>query len=159
MTESEEPPQESQDPPPEPPPAFDPGPGSRFEPPDSRVRQAGATQAFGMACHLATLVTYCFRLAWFNVPGLLAPLLLWQLLETRYRGAVHHAKEAFHFQLNVLAWLLVAWGLSGLCCVGQWLYWAVNVANVVLTLAAAVRSAEGERYRYPGIVRILDQGS
>ncbi len=126
--------------------------------PDPALARAGAAQAFGMACHLATLVTYCFQTAWLNAPGLLAPLLLWQLLESRHESAVHHAKEAFNFQLNVLGWLLVAWVLPDVCCLGTGLHWAVTAANVVLTVAAAVRAAEGERYRYPGILRVLDPG-
>ena len=126
-----------------------------YERPDITVREAGSHQAFAMACHLSTLVTYCFRLAWFNIPGVIAPLVLWQLIEARHKPAVYHAKEAFNFQLNVLGWLVVSWLLTPLCCVGYGLGLAVTIANVVLTVIAAVQAAEGERYRYPGIIRVL----
>lgn len=133
-------------------------PPADFGPPSSEaeLRRRGAAQAWGMACHLSTLVTFCFRLAWWNVPGVIAPLILWQLFDTRQPAAVHHAREAFHFQMNVLGWLLIAWVLSSFCCLGPWLTGAVTVANVVLTLAAAANAAEGERWRYPGIVRLFD---
>lgn len=138
------------------PPVHDARPGA--ERADPALVRAGAEQAWGMACHLATLVTYCFQSAWLNLPGVIAPLILWQLLEARSERASHHAKEAFQFQLNVLAWLVLAWILSGIWCLGSVLHWTVTLVNLVLTLAAALRAAEGERYRYPGILRVLDRG-
>ena len=123
---------------------------------DVAVREAGAAQAFGMACHLAGLLTYVFESVWFNLPGLIGPLLLWQLLEARHKGAVRAAKEAVQFQLNVLAWLLLAGLLTPICGIGHFVGFVVHAVNVVLILAAAANTAEGERYRYPLTLRVLD---
>jgi len=136
-------------------PSFSPG----RTPPERETDPA--SNAWGMACHLSTLLTYVLAFGMINVPGLIAPLILWQLLEGGHPSAVRHAKEAFNFQLNVLVLMGIGHLLNFTCCalpLGMTLLAVVHVANVVLTLVAATKAANGARWQYPFILRVLDSG-
>lgn len=160
--------------PPEPEPVA-PEPPTPSEP-ASEGSQAGATappppagppqqsDTWAAASHLATLVTFPVYFATantplFNLPGVLAALVMWQALKESRPEAVYHAKEAFNFQVNVF---LIQMGASVLimtgifCCIGLPFWITINIANVVFTIIAAIEAANGKRYRYPFIWRPLD---
>ncbi|MCZ6597829.1 MAG: DUF4870 domain-containing protein [Planctomycetota bacterium] len=121
---------------------------------DEALSQKGG---WPMACHLSTLVTFVTPLA--NIGGLLAPIVLWQLLKPDDAKVEEHAKEAFNFQANVIFWTLVGTGMLFTCIlmpVGVLVIGASFVANVVLTLMAAIKTADGSGFRYPWIYRVLD---
>jgi uncharacterized Tic20 family protein len=107
--------------------------------------------AWAMACHAAALIDFGVT----SVPGLIASLVVWLIKKDEDPEVDFHGKEAINFQLN----LLVLWvvGLLLLPCFGFGaLVWAaLAIAKLVLMLIASVRAAEGRRWTYPWIYRVL----
>ena len=84
----------------------------------------------------------------------LGPLIVWAALKDKYAFVDDQAKEALNFQLSMLIYTLAAIPLICLC-VGILLLALIHVANFVFIIVAAVRAANGERYRYPLAIRFL----
>lgn len=136
------------------------GDGDDPEGPHDHDHAGGAAprnQAWPMACHLVTLISYVTPLA--NLGGLIAPVVLWQGFFRDDPDVEYAAKEAINFQVNVILWI-VGGALLTLTCVlaplGLLLVLVAEIANIGLTIHAAVKTAGGERYRYPYIWRPLE---
>lgn len=130
-------------------PVFDAEPGAATPPP-----KAGET-GWATACHLLTLTSFIFT----PVVGVLAPLGVWYLFRRDDAFVERSAKEAFNFQVNLLLWGLVGLVLCLTCILsplGLVLLGGALIANVVLTAVAAVRTSNGDDYRYPYTIRFLD---
>lgn len=109
---------------------------------------------WAVGCHLVSLL-------WLLMPvaHLLAPLAIWYFVKRDDPEVEHHAKEAFHFQANMLLWTLVG-GLMVLTCLlspfGLLVVGTAMILAAVMPIVAAVKASAGERYRYPLIVRFLE---
>lgn len=136
------------DPPPPPPP---PDPRSSEPPPKPNTFWCSLA-------HLSTLISFLAGFGFFfaNLPGLFAPLVFWLVVRKRHPEAVSHAKDAFDFQLHVFACIVLGYLVSCLCCCCVPIVpFLAQVGNIVCTLVAAARAAEGGRYRYPLTLRLL----
>jgi uncharacterized protein len=115
---------------------------------------AGATDNDGRnwaaVAHLSAFLGYA------SIPlgFVLGPLIVWAALKDKYAFVDDQAKEALNFQLSMLIYTLAAIPLICLC-VGILLLALFHVANFVFIIVAAVRAANGERYRYPLAIRFL----
>lgn len=83
---------------------------------------------------------------------LLGPLVVWLLKKEEHPAIDEAGKEAVNFQIN----MLVVGIIAGLLCatvvglvVGVPLAIAVGIAALVFPIVAAVKSTNGETYRYP----------
>ncbi len=65
------------------------------------------------------------------------------------------AKEALNFQITMAIAMIVASGLVFLA-IGCVLLPILGIADLVLCLIAALKSYEGQRYRYPWTLRLID---
>lgn len=110
---------------------------------------------FGALAHLSALVGFA------GVPTFLGPLAAWLLLKDRDPFAAGQAREALNFNLSLLLYAGVGIALS-IITIGLGLLIVVPVAIVaalawlVLTVLAAVRSADGQPYRYPMTLRLVN---
>jgi uncharacterized protein len=97
-----------------------------------------------VVCHLSYLIPL-------YVPGLALTLLIWAWRRRRDAHLDDQAKEALNFQLTYTGLTLI---LSATCvlCVLVPVVWIVGA---VLCVVAAVSAAEGNRYRYPYILRLI----
>lgn len=86
--------------------------------------------------------------------SVLVPFLVWILKkdESPYLG--EQSAEALNFQITMLIAQTAA-GMSVMFLVGFVLLPAVVLANVVLSLIAAVKTSNGESYKYPFTIRIV----
>ncbi len=83
--------------------------------------------------------------------GLIAPLLIWQLLGQRDERIREQSLEALNFQLNLALLYLIS--LVTLLLVILWpLFWLVGL---ILPIVAAVKVSDGKRFRYPFILRFV----
>jgi uncharacterized Tic20 family protein len=105
-----------------------------------------------MACHLVGLIDFGFS---FLFLGLIATLVLWLVKKDQDAEVDFHGREALNFQLNVLFWQAAAIPLVACCLIGIPLAIALPFAKVILMIVAAVHAADGERWRYPLIFRVL----
>ncbi len=125
---------------------------------DAKPPAAEGNSAWAMACHLATLVTFLTPLG--NLGGILAPILIWQTVGKDDARIESCAREAFNFQVNVLFWFVVGTALTLTCIlapIGIVLVLGSALGNIVLTILAAVKTANGEDYRYPWTYRVLGE--
>lgn len=103
--------------------------------------------------NLATLSHLSSFAVFLGVPPLVGPLLVW-LLKRDDPWVEYHAKEALNFNISFMIWGLVA-GISILLLVGLILLPAVVIGWFILTIQAAIRTSNGEYYRYPLTMRFV----
>lgn len=109
---------------------------------------------FGALAHLSAFVGFA------GVPTFLGPLAAWLLLKDRDPFAAAQAREALNFNLSLLLYAGIGIALS-IVTIGLGLVIVVPIAIVaalawlVLTVLAAIRSADGQPYRYPMTLRLV----
>ena len=115
---------------------------------------AGEDRTWRVLCH-ALSHPALFGIAFLHF---LAPFLLWYFFKRDDVEVEHHAKEAFNFQISML---LAGWigGLMSLTCLlapfGIPIFLAAVALAFVMPIVAAVKTANGEFYRYPLTYRFL----
>jgi uncharacterized protein len=143
---------------PQSPPPQSPGPGGDYGPPPAGYGSAPAyapaagtvaplspqeEKGWSLAAHLLVLVG-----------GFVAPLIIWLVFKGRGPFLEHHAKESLNFQITVMIAMFVAVILMFLL-VGFVLVLALIPWMVVMPILAAVKSNNGEWYRYPLTLRLV----
>ncbi len=103
--------------------------------------------------NLATVSHLSGFAVFLGVPPVIGPLLVW-LLKKDDPWVEYHAKEALNFNISFMIYGLVA-ALAILLLVGLLLLPAVVIGWFILTIKAAVRTSNGEYYRYPMTMRFV----
>jgi uncharacterized Tic20 family protein len=88
-----------------------------------------------------------------HIPGIIVTLIIWAWKRKSDPFIDDQCRESLNFQLTYLA-LNTALSLScfGLGCAFTPVVW---IAGAVLCIVAAVKAADGEKYRYPWIFRLI----
>ncbi len=117
--------------------------------PGSPVGPDAEARKWALVAHLSGLVGFLIPF-----DSLIGPLLVWQLKKDADPFIDDQGKEALNFQITV--------AIAGLICVllmvvliGLLLIWVVIIGALVLMVIAAIKSNEGQAYRYPFIWRII----
>jgi uncharacterized Tic20 family protein len=113
--------------------------------------QAGNVRSWCVACHLSAL-------AGFVVPAaghVLGPLIVWLIKRGDSPEIDAHGKEALNFQISMLIYNLVA-GVLCLLLIGFALLAVLHVLNVVFVIIGALKAGEGQMYRYPLTIRLIN---
>ena len=113
--------------------------------------QAGNVRTWCVACHLSAL-------AGFVIPAfghILGPLIVWLIKRGDASGIDAHGKEALNFQISMLIYNIVA-GFLCLVLIGFALLAVLHILNVVFVIIAALKASEGQMYRYPLTIRLLN---
>jgi uncharacterized Tic20 family protein len=110
--------------------------GTRIVSPDERT--------WALVAHVGGLLT-----------SFIAPLVIWLAKGDDSEFVRDQAKEALNFQITLLIASVV--GATTTVCLGLGflVLAAVWIADVVLSLVAALRSYDGHRYRYPATLRLI----
>lgn len=118
-----------------------------------RVEQADRRN-LGAVAHLSAFVAVA------GVPSFIGPLVVWLVHRDRDRWVAEQARDALNFNLSLLIYAgaalllsVVTIGLGLLVTVPAAV--AAAIAWLVLTVLAALRAAEGERYRYPLTLELI----
>jgi uncharacterized Tic20 family protein len=130
--------------------------GSAGAPPrDPRTLDANGeprrSSGWAVACHLLGLVDFGVSVLFL---GLIATLCAWLIAKDKDAEADFHGKEALNFQLNILFWQVMAVPLC-CCLIGGPLLVLLPFVKLFLMVVAAIKAANGERWRYPLVVRVL----
>ncbi len=133
------PPPVGQTSPPAAPPPYSPPPTSAADP-----AAPGSNKFWVMVCHLAYLIPG-------YVPGLVLTLVIWVWRRKRDAFLDDQAKEAINFQLLYAGIHLIMIATCVLCIFVPVLW----VIGAVLCVVAAVSAADGKRYRYPYLFRLI----
>ena len=117
----------------------------------SETSTAGNVRTWCGICHLSAL-------AGFVIPGaghILGPLIVWLVKRGESAEIDAHGKEALNFQISMLIYNVVA-GILCLIVIGFALLAILHVLNVVFVIIASLRASEGQIYRYPLTLRLVN---
>jgi len=107
---------------------------------------------WAMFCHLGGLAGLIPMTPVFG--SIIAPLVIWQIKKDEFEFVDEHGKEALNFQISILIYALAA-GLLCFVCIGLILLPVVYLLDLIFLLIAAVKSNNGEHYRYPLCIRFI----
>lgn len=107
-------------------------------------------RTWDVLCHISAL-------AGFVVPfgNILGPLILWLIKRQELPSVDAHGKEALNFQISVTIYMVVAAVLM-LVIVGFFLMIGIAIGSIVLVVIASVKASNGELYRYPLTIRLIN---
>ena len=106
-------------------------------------------RTWGMLCHLMALSGCIIPLG-----NLLGPIIIWAIKKDDAPFINDQGKEAINFQITVTIMAVIAIILS-LIAIGFLLLVALMLYSVVMVVVAAIKSYDGESYRYPFTIRLL----
>jgi uncharacterized Tic20 family protein len=116
-------------------------------------------RTWGMLSHLSALVGY------FVIPfgSIIAPLVIWLVKKDQSQFVGDQAKEALNFQISLVIYAIVGTIIGlilMLVIVGLFiliaLWSALYIGGIVLTVVAAIKANEGQAYRYPLTLRLVN---
>jgi uncharacterized Tic20 family protein len=123
---------------------------------ETDVTVAGADETFELTSESRNWATFAHLSAFvmfLGIPSLIGPLVVW-LAKKDDPYVEAQAKEALNFNISMLIYAIAA-GISILLVIGIIALPAVFIAWFVLVIVAAIRSADGEEYRYPFTIRLV----
>lgn len=116
---------------------------------------------WAMFAHLSALIGGIVTSGWAGSVGcFIGPLIIWLVKKDTMPFVDDQAKEALNFNISVAIIFLVLWFLTigtlglGIVLTGP-LMVLFGLAWLVLTIVAAVKANQGERYRYPFTLRLV----
>ena len=107
-------------------------------------------RTWAMLCHLSSLAGYAIPFG--NVVG---PLVVWLMKRNDHPLIDDQGKESLNFQISITIYLIVA-VISILAVVGIILTPIVAICQVVFMIIACIKSSNGEYYRYPLTIRMVN---
>jgi uncharacterized Tic20 family protein len=103
-----------------------------------------------LACHLLGLLKYT-SIPFANIIG---PLILWLVKKDEFAGVDHAGKEAVNFQITIFILVIICIPLV-LVLIGWPLLLIVLIYDLVMCVNAAIKTNNGEAYRYPFSFRFI----
>ena len=116
---------------------------------------------WAMFAHLSALAGGILTSGWAGSIGcFIGPLIIWMVKKDTMPFVDDQAKEALNFNITVgLVFLalfvlsIVTLGIGLIIAIPGWII--VGIAWLVLTIIAAMKANQGERYRYPFTLRLV----
>lgn len=105
---------------------------------------------WAMICHLAGLTLFLMPL----ISNIIAPFIVWQIKKEDDLFIDEKGKEALNFQISISIYALASIPLV-FVCIGVILLPAVIIFDIVCIIIAALKSNNGEYYRYPLTIRLI----
>lgn len=105
---------------------------------------------WAMFCHLASLL----GLTGIPFANVLGPVIVWMMKREEDPFIDQAGKEAVNFQISMTIYIIVA-ALLILLVIGLILLPLIGLADLIFTIIAAIKSNDGEEYRYPLTIRFL----
>jgi uncharacterized Tic20 family protein len=105
---------------------------------------------WAMLCHLLGLCTF-IGIPFGNIIG---PLVVWLIKKDEFSFVDEQGKEALNFQISMTVYAILA-AILIVIMVGWVLLFILTIADIVLTIIAAIKTSEGKSYRYPYIFRLI----
>lgn len=116
-----------------------------FFPPETKQ-----ARTWGMLCHLSALSLFV-GVPFGNIAG---PLIVWLLKRRELYYVDEQGKEALNFQITMSIVGIFA-GLSFFLFIGIFLTPLLIVYVLIMSIVAAVRTADGRPWRYPLTIRFI----
>lgn len=103
----------------------------------------------GILCHLLAFSGYLIPFG-----NMIGPLILWLLKRAEDSFVDACGKEALNFQISMTVYAALC-VLSLIIGIGIVLLPIVMILNIVYTVIAAIKASEGQSYRYPLTIRLI----
>lgn len=125
--------------------------------PVSPVTSDKDVQTWAMLCHLAGLCGIPFP----SLGALVGPLVVWLIKRNDHPSIDAAGKEALNFHLSIL---IYSWALALVGILTVWLFIGfiflflaagVTIVGLIFAVIAAIKTSNGETYRYPLTIRFL----
>ena len=104
---------------------------------------------WGVFTHLASLSGFIIPLG-----TVLGPLIVWLVKKGESSFVDQNGREALNFNISMLLYGIIS-SILILVAIGILLLFAVGIVWLVFTIIAAVRTNEGQVYRYPLTIRFI----
>lgn len=114
-----------------------------------------AEKNWAVAAHLASVA------GWLGVPAgnILAPLVVWLVKKDESEFVRSQAIESLNFQISMTIYAIIA-AAVGFTLIGLVIaipaFIAIVIGDVIFTIIGAMQVSEGEPYRYPMTIRLLN---
>jgi uncharacterized Tic20 family protein len=109
-----------------------------------------------MLCHLAALLGLVIP----SLGAIVGPLVIWLIRRNDHPAIDANGKESLNFQLSVLiyCWVLGLVGVATVWLLIGFVFIALGVliGVAVLAVVAAVKTSNGESFRYPFTIRFFN---
>jgi uncharacterized Tic20 family protein len=106
----------------------------------------GNEKMWAVVCHLSVISVAL---------GLVLPLAVYLCYRHESAYTAHHAREALNFHLSLLLYCLCCVPLVFLFGLGAILIIIAALGSLILGIVAAVKSSDGQLYRYPLTIRFI----
>lgn len=119
------------------------GPGKSSTPPDNNAKTMATFAHLGVVAGMI-------------IPfgSILTPLIIWLTQKDKSSYVDHHGKEALNFQITMVI-VMIASAILIFIFIGFILLIAAAIANLVLSIMAAIKANEGVLYEYPFNFRFI----
>lgn len=104
---------------------------------------------FAMFCHLIALAGLIIPFG-----SIIGPLVLWLMKREESDFINHHGKESLNFQISVIIYGIIA-AILTLIIIGFILAIILGILWFVFIIVAALKTSDGEMYRYPFTIRFV----
>lgn len=104
---------------------------------------------WAMAIHLSAFSGYIIPFG-----GLFGPLIIWLTKRNQHVFIDHHGKEAVNFRISLLIYFIAAFLLC-FVLIGFLFLFALAIMDIILTIIAAIKASDGEKYQYPLSIRFI----
>lgn len=113
------------------------------------VSTATPSRTWEVLCHVSSL-------AGFIIPfgNIIGPLIIWLMKRAESAEVEYHGKEALNFQISMTIYAAIS-AILILVFIGFVLLGIICLVSVILTIIAAVKASNGERYQYPLTIRLI----
>ena len=115
----------------------------------SSVSLSKEEKKWAMFCHLSGLCGLIIPLG-----NIVAPLIIWVIKRDEMPFVKDQGMEALNFQISITIYFFVSLILL-IVVVGLFLLIAVEIFSIILAIIAALKAADGEKYRYPLTIRFV----
>ena len=115
----------------------------------SSVSLSKEEKNWAMFCHLSGLCGLIIPLG-----NIVAPLIIWVTKRDEMPFVKDQGMEALNFQISITIYIFVSLILL-IVVVGLFLLIAVEIFSIILAIIAALKAADGEKYRYPLTIRFV----
>ena len=109
----------------------------------------GEAKTWAALAHVSAFAGYLVPFG--NIVG---PLLIWLFKKNEFEFVDDQGKESLNFQITITIAIILA-GFSILLLIGILLLPLVLLFDLVMIIIAAIKASNGERYRYPLTIRLI----
>jgi uncharacterized Tic20 family protein len=128
-----------------------------IQPAADDVSPAGVTKddrTWGMLAHISAIVASALT---GGTCGWLGPLIVWLMKKDESHFVDDQGKESLNFQITLIIAYVVCWSITVITCGLLFpVLFIPAIFQLVFCILAAIRANEGQYYRYPMTIRVIN---